>query len=111
MLRLQALGIALESSRLDIITRVYQQTKDTDILSYVMEAVLDSGFTLSFRDKVGFLSFGHLPQLHTDPSVHLTRFSIIFSPSSPPLPLTRHTSTPSPAFMSPYPYHPSPSLS
>ncbi|KAF8293629.1 26S proteasome regulatory complex non-ATPase subcomplex Rpn2 Psmd1 subunit [Clavulina sp. PMI_390] len=48
----QALGIALESGRLDIITRVYQQTQDTDILSYVMEAVLDTGFTLSFRDRV-----------------------------------------------------------
>lgn len=51
-LYLQALGIALESARFDIITRVYEHTKDTDILSYVLEAVLDGEFTLAFRNKV-----------------------------------------------------------
>ncbi|KAJ3779110.1 D-isomer specific 2-hydroxyacid dehydrogenase [Lentinula raphanica] len=48
----QAVGIALESRRLDIISKVYEQVKDTSILSYAMEAVIDSGFSLSYRDTV-----------------------------------------------------------
>ncbi|KAJ3908642.1 D-isomer specific 2-hydroxyacid dehydrogenase [Lentinula edodes] len=48
----QAVGIALESRRLDIISRIYEQVKDTSILSYAMEAVIDSGFSLSYRDTV-----------------------------------------------------------
>ncbi|KDQ10690.1 hypothetical protein BOTBODRAFT_177975 [Botryobasidium botryosum FD-172 SS1] len=48
----QALGIALESSRLDIITNIYKQTKDITLLSYVIEALLDSSFSLHYRIKV-----------------------------------------------------------
>ncbi|KAJ3883307.1 D-isomer specific 2-hydroxyacid dehydrogenase [Lentinula edodes] len=48
----QAVGIALESRRLDIISKIYEQVKDTSILSYAMEAVIDSGFSLSYRDTV-----------------------------------------------------------
>ncbi|KAG6862388.1 hypothetical protein C0995_011828 [Termitomyces sp. Mi166 len=48
----QAIGIALESRRLDIISFVYNQTQDTSLLSYAMEAVLDAGFPLSYRDQV-----------------------------------------------------------
>ncbi|KAG8696227.1 proteasome regulatory particle base subunit [Ceratobasidium sp. 395] len=48
----QALGIALESSRLDIVTRVFEHTKDTDLLSYAMDAVLDVGFNLATRNRV-----------------------------------------------------------
>ncbi|KAG9126952.1 proteasome regulatory particle base subunit, partial [Ceratobasidium sp. 392] len=48
----QALGIALESSRLDIVTRVFEHTNDTDLLSYAMEAVLDVGFNLATRNRV-----------------------------------------------------------
>ncbi|KIK70882.1 hypothetical protein GYMLUDRAFT_66097 [Collybiopsis luxurians FD-317 M1] len=48
----QAVGIALESNRLDIISKIYEQTHDTSILSYAMEAVIDSGFSLSYRDTV-----------------------------------------------------------
>ncbi|KAG8843961.1 proteasome regulatory particle base subunit [Tulasnella sp. 330] len=48
----QALGIALESARLDIVTRIFELTKDTQLLSYVIDRVLDSGFKLAYRDKV-----------------------------------------------------------
>lgn len=49
---MQALGIALEARRLDVIERVYKESKDTELLSYIMEAVLDTGFKLSYRDQV-----------------------------------------------------------
>ncbi|KDQ63503.1 hypothetical protein JAAARDRAFT_119183 [Jaapia argillacea MUCL 33604] len=48
----QAIGIALEARRLDIISQVYQETRDISLLSYAMEAVLDTGFSLSYRDEV-----------------------------------------------------------
>ena len=49
---LQAIGIALESRRLDIISRIYDITRDVSLLSYAMEAVLDTGFSLLYRDQV-----------------------------------------------------------
>ncbi|CAE6456206.1 unnamed protein product [Rhizoctonia solani] len=48
----QALGVALESSRLDIVTRIFEHTHDTDLLSYAMDAVLDVGFNLATRNRV-----------------------------------------------------------
>lgn len=48
----QAIGIALESRRLDIISKVYELTKDVSLLSYSMDAVLETGFSLSYRDHV-----------------------------------------------------------
>ncbi|KAI0673424.1 26S proteasome regulatory complex non-ATPase subcomplex Rpn2/Psmd1 subunit [Trametes maxima] len=48
----QAIGIALESRRLDIIKGIYEQTHDTSLLSYAMEAVLDTAFPLAYRDQV-----------------------------------------------------------
>ncbi|KAH7910870.1 26S proteasome regulatory complex non-ATPase subcomplex Rpn2 Psmd1 subunit [Hygrophoropsis aurantiaca] len=48
----QAIGIALESHRLDVVSHVYNLTKDVSLLSYAMEAVLDTGFSLSYRDEV-----------------------------------------------------------
>ncbi|KIJ45113.1 hypothetical protein M422DRAFT_29967 [Sphaerobolus stellatus SS14] len=48
----QALGIALESHRLDIIKHIFTLTQDVELISYVMEAVLDTGFKLSYRDEV-----------------------------------------------------------
>ncbi|KAI6153672.1 26S proteasome regulatory complex non-ATPase subcomplex Rpn2 Psmd1 subunit [Pisolithus tinctorius] len=53
----QAIGIALESRRLDIISQIYNLTGDVSLLSYAMEIVLDTGFSLSYRDQVlNFLS-------------------------------------------------------
>ncbi|KAG1796206.1 hypothetical protein EV424DRAFT_1547135 [Suillus variegatus] len=48
----QAIGIALESHRLDVVNRIYDLTHDVSLLSYTMEAVLDTGFSLSYRDQV-----------------------------------------------------------
>ncbi|KAG8899523.1 proteasome regulatory particle base subunit [Tulasnella sp. 403] len=61
----QALGMALESSRLDIVTRIFELTKDTQLLSYVIDAVLDSGFKLAFRNKV----LNHVVPLFPPPEV------------------------------------------
>lgn len=49
---LQAIGIALESRRLDVISRIYDITHDVSLLSYAMEAILDTGFSLSYRDQI-----------------------------------------------------------
>ncbi|EJD55629.1 26S proteasome regulatory complex, non-ATPase subcomplex, Rpn2/Psmd1 subunit [Auricularia subglabra TFB-10046 SS5] len=62
----QALGIALESKRLDVVERVFRESKDVELLSYVMEAVLDTGFKLSYRDQI--LNF--LLPLFPPPTAH-----------------------------------------
>lgn len=80
----QALGIALESERLDIVTRIYELTKDTQLLSYVIDAVLDSGFKLAYRTKV----LHHVIPLFPPPTVQsphiysLTRLHITLSSPS-----------------------------
>lgn len=66
----QAAGIALESHRLDIVARIYSHTKDTEILAYVMEAVLDTGFKLSYRTEVLHFLFPLFP-LPTSHSSHI----------------------------------------
>lgn len=48
----QAIGIALESRRLDIIQQIYERTHDVGLLSYAMEAVLNTTFSLSYHDQV-----------------------------------------------------------
>ncbi|KAF8140347.1 26S proteasome regulatory complex non-ATPase subcomplex Rpn2 Psmd1 subunit [Boletus edulis] len=48
----QAIGMALESRRLDVISRIYSITHDVSLLSYAMEAVLDTGFSLLYRDQI-----------------------------------------------------------
>ncbi|OSX67352.1 hypothetical protein POSPLADRAFT_1042584 [Postia placenta MAD-698-R-SB12] len=48
----QAIGIALESRRLDVIQHIYEGTRDVSLLSYTMDAVLDTGFPLVYRDQV-----------------------------------------------------------
>jgi hypothetical protein len=76
----QALGVALESGRLDVVSRVFELTKDTELLSYVMDAVLDTGFSLSYRNQVFPYS-----QLFIESDTELCyRFSITFYPSSLP---------------------------
>jgi len=42
----QAIGITLESRRLDILDRIYGLTHNVSLLSYSMEAVLDTGSSL-----------------------------------------------------------------
>ncbi|KAJ7357264.1 armadillo-type protein [Mycena albidolilacea] len=79
----QAIGIALESQRLDVIATIYSQTKDTSLLSYAMEGVLDTGFSLSYRDQVLSFLFPLFPPPVTgdsSPHVHsLTRLLVTLS--------------------------------
>ncbi len=48
----QALGIALESRRGDVIRRVFEVTKDAGLLTYVQDAVMGVVQSLSFRNEV-----------------------------------------------------------
>ncbi|KAJ7487490.1 armadillo-type protein [Mycena galericulata] len=79
----QAIGIALESRRLDVIARIYTQTKDTSLLSYAMEGVLDAGFSLPYRDEVLSFLFPLFPQPVAgdgSPHVHsITRLLVTLS--------------------------------
>lgn len=83
---LQAIGIALESRRLDVISGVYKQTQDTSLLSYAMEGVLNTGFSLSYRDHVLRFLFPLFPQPRAgdgSPHVHaLTRLLVTLSDPS-----------------------------
>ncbi|CAK5280486.1 unnamed protein product, partial [Mycena citricolor] len=79
----QAIGIALESRRLDVISRIYSQTNDTSLLSYAMEGVLDAGFSLSYRDEVLTFLFPLFPKPKAgdnSPHVHsITRLLVTLS--------------------------------
>ena len=48
----QAIGIALESHRLDVISLIHSTTKDVGLLCYAMDAVLDTGFSLTYRNEI-----------------------------------------------------------
>ncbi|KAI0067808.1 26S proteasome regulatory complex non-ATPase subcomplex Rpn2/Psmd1 subunit [Artomyces pyxidatus] len=87
----QAIGIALESHRLDIITQIYEQTHDTGLLGYAMEAVLDNNFSLSYRDQVLNSLFPLFPSPTADsksPHIHsLTRLLVTLSSPALTVPL------------------------
>jgi 26S proteasome regulatory subunit N2 len=85
----KAAGIALESRRLDIISQVYEETHDISILSYAMEAVTDTGFSLSYRDQVlEFLLPLFPPPEVKSPHIHaLTRLLVTLSSPSLTVPL------------------------
>ncbi|THH33553.1 hypothetical protein EUX98_g656 [Antrodiella citrinella] len=85
----QAIGIALESRRFDVIQHVYDTTKDVSLLSYTMEAVLDTGFSLSYRDQVlKFLLPLFPPPASENTHVQsLSRILVTLSSSSLTLPL------------------------
>jgi 26S proteasome regulatory subunit N2 len=87
----QAIGIALESHRFDIIEKIYERTHDTLLLSYAMEAVLDTGFSLSYRDQVLHKLLPLFPSPTTEsksPHVHaLTRLLVTLSDASLTVPL------------------------
>ncbi|EJD04170.1 26S proteasome regulatory complex, non-ATPase subcomplex, Rpn2/Psmd1 subunit [Fomitiporia mediterranea MF3/22] len=48
----QAIGIALESHRLDLILEIFKLTQDVSMLSYAMDSVIDMNFSLSYRNEV-----------------------------------------------------------
>ncbi|CAL1695273.1 unnamed protein product [Somion occarium] len=87
----QAIGIALESSRLDVIEHIYKLTNDISLLSYTMEAVIDTGFSLSYRDQVlkFLLPLFPPPTVNThSPHVHsLTRLLVTLSSPELTVPL------------------------
>ena len=79
----QAIGITLESRCLDILDRIYGLTHDVSLLSSSMEAVLDTGSSLSYRDQVlSFLLPLFLPptSLSKSPHIHaLARLLVTFN--------------------------------
>ena len=87
----QAIGIALESKRFDVISHIYKLTNDSSLLSYTMEAVLDTGFSLLYRDQVlkALLPLFPPPSNDTNsPHVHsLTRLLVILSSPALTIPL------------------------
>ncbi|XP_006454699.1 hypothetical protein AGABI2DRAFT_182674 [Agaricus bisporus var. bisporus H97] len=87
----QAIGIALESRRLDIVSAIYKQTNDVSLLAYAMEAALDTGSSLSYRDHVLRFLFPLFPQLTVgEGSAHvhaLTRLLVALSDVSLTVPL------------------------
>lgn len=80
---MQAIGIALESHRLDIIEQLYEKTQDSSLLAYSMEAVLDNHFPLSYRDQVLNFLYPLFPSPTIDsksPYIHyLTRLLVTLS--------------------------------
>lgn len=54
----QALGIALESKRIDLLERTIEQSKDDNLLSYVLETSMTVVEDLQFRDDVLRLLLG-----------------------------------------------------
>lgn len=48
----EAIGIALEAHRLDLISYIYKLSNDASLLAYAMDSVLDTNFSLSYRDEV-----------------------------------------------------------
>lgn len=49
----QAVGIALDARRLDVIERIFAETKDSSILTYILEAAMTIVMKLEFRNRVG----------------------------------------------------------
>ncbi|KAH9487038.1 26S proteasome non-ATPase regulatory subunit 1-like protein B [Psilocybe cubensis] len=86
----QAIGIALESHRLDVISYIYSKTQDVSLLSYAMDGVLDTGFSLSYRDQVLRFLFPLFPRPtagDASPHVHaLTRLLVTLSDPSLTIP-------------------------
>lgn len=48
----QAVGIALDARRLDVIERIFNETKDSSILTYTLEAAMTIVMKLDFRNRV-----------------------------------------------------------
>ena len=66
-----------------MISKIYSHTEDVSLLSYAMEGVLDTGFSLSYRDQVLRFLFSLFPATTTgdsSPHVHsLTRLLVTLS--------------------------------
>lgn len=84
----QAIGIALECRRLDVIEHVHKLTDDTDLLIYVMDAVFETSFTLSYRIAVLKSILQLFPPLQNNsPHIHaITRILVALSSPSITIP-------------------------
>ncbi|KAI0320354.1 26S proteasome regulatory complex non-ATPase subcomplex Rpn2/Psmd1 subunit [Amylostereum chailletii] len=83
----QAIGIALESRRLDVISHIFAQTRDTSLLAYAMEVVLENNFSLLYRDEVLNFLYPLFPPLVDEsgsPYIH-TLMRLLVTLSSPSL--------------------------
>jgi 26S proteasome regulatory subunit N2 len=87
----QAIGIALEARRLDVIKYIYEQTKDTSLLTYTMDAVIDGNVSLTVRDQVLHFILPLYPSIDANvrsPHVHaLTRLLVTLGDASLTAPL------------------------
>jgi 26S proteasome regulatory subunit N2 len=76
---------------LEIISQIFKQTNDSSLLIYAMEAVIDSGFSLSYRDRVLRFIFPLIPHPTSrdgSPHVHaLTRLLVTLGDPSLAVPL------------------------
>jgi 26S proteasome regulatory subunit N2 len=66
-----------------MIAHIYARTKDTELLSYAMEAVMDSGFSLAYRNQVLNFLLPLFPTLTAkSPHIHaVTRLLVALSDS------------------------------
>ncbi|KAI5122570.1 hypothetical protein M0805_004787 [Coniferiporia weirii] len=85
----QAVGIALESRRLDLILHIYNLNKDVMLLTYAMDSVLDMNFSLSYRNQVLNFLLPLFPPLESKaPHVYaVTRLLVTLSNHSLTVPL------------------------
>lgn len=85
----QAIGIALESHRLDLILQIFKLNEDVSLLSYAMDAVLETNFSLSFRNQVLNFLLPLFPPLESKaPHVHaVTRLLVTLSDANLTIPL------------------------
>lgn len=85
----QAIGIALESHRLDLILQIFKLNEDVSLLSYAMDAVLETNFSLSYRNQVLNFLLPLFPPLEPKaPHVHaVTRLLVTLSDANLTIPL------------------------
>ncbi|KAL5495465.1 RPN2 [Sanghuangporus weigelae] len=81
----QAIGIALESHRLDLVLHIYKLTRDVSLLSYAMDSVIDMNFSLSYRNEVLNFLLPLFPPLEAKASHVYAVTRILVTLSSPSL--------------------------
>lgn len=86
---IQAIGIALESHRLDLILHIFKLNEDVSLLSYAMDVVLETNFSLSYRNQVLNFLLPLFPPLEPkSPHVHtVTRLLVTLSDATLTIPL------------------------
>ena len=72
---------------MDLVTSIYDIEHDTSLLSYAMEAVLDSNFSLAFRDEVLRFLYPLFPPLEPGCTYFHSITRLLITLSSVPLAL------------------------